>query len=124
MAGAPGPREQKGGWGLRLAPERVGSPHRPTQSCLPGPNPGSQKGGTGATCSSIHLTRQSPESSCTWGWRGGTPVPENRVHGRRRPPGASKAVRQPSVQELGTRGHESPHRLGGRTLPVPSSSHT
>lgn len=28
------------------------------------------------------------------------------------------------MQELGTRGHESPRRLGGRTGPVPSSSHT
>lgn len=64
MAGVLGPGEQKRGRGLRLAPERVGPPHSPPQPFLPGPDPGSQDGGAGATCSPIDLTRQSPESSC------------------------------------------------------------
>lgn len=120
MAGVLGPGEQKRGRGLRLAPERVGPPHSPPQPFLPGPDPGShtEAWGPPAHPSTSHVSPLSPAA-----WTENS-VPENSVCGERRPPGASKAVRQPWVQELGPRGHESPRRLGGRTGPVPSSSHT
>ena len=109
-----GPREQRGGWGLRLGPEGSVSHPLPTPALRV------------LTLSEGHLLcrglmPQSRRPAARGAWTGRAAVPENSVGEKRRPHVPERASGSRWSRSWGSRARESPGRLGRGALPVPSS---